>query len=216
MNRLKIDVFFKLINIQSIVETNKKNIKFIRFLLNYYYYNDRDYYKQIMYSKNKNNTFIDSLIHKYPIMFNYILGIKLNNIELKSFQNDIFFLLILLNIIKQNLAPRKVKYKIFIIKEKYVDSIFSVLQDINKDIFYLYLVKFEESDDSMPEHIIISYKNQLYDIMNNKMYIQNTSCVINSFCFILETLQIPFNINNISTIFYFLRHTIVNLNKYYK
>lgn len=195
---------------------DKNYLNVLRFLFSIYYRVNIKYYKKILYSKSKksknpNQIFINKLIKAYPNLFNYILALKLVNINLLLNKNDFY-------IMKYLLDKISIKFKYYQIlvssNKEIIDFLFKFYSNIYKETFLIYIIYDSEMNEYEPTHIAISYKNNLYNILddNAKIYAYNISCVINSYCFLLENLNINFDINNIICIFYILQNCL-NFNK---
>jgi hypothetical protein len=185
------------ININKLlIAFNKvKNIK--KLLMIYIKYNGLliIYYTIDKIVKNTNLEYIMNLPYYFPIIT--------TNITLHK--NDIYTLYLLLDL---SLNKYKIKYQYIVYCKKKFDL--SVIQQYNKYIFdndfYIIITQLiDHSDNNSYDHIMVYHTktNYLYDVMdtNSKIYIQNTSCIINSLCFILDKINYDYNIQYILTLF---------------
>jgi len=175
-----------------------KNVKNIKKLLRIYIkYNGLliIYYTVYKIVKNKNIDYIMNLPYYFPIVT--------TNITLHK--NDIYTLYLLLYL---SLNKYQIKYKYIVYCKNKFDL--SFIQQYNKFIcnndFYIIITKLiDHIDNNSYDHIIVYHTktNYLYDVMdiNSKIYIQNTSCIINSLCFILDKINYNYNIQYILTLF---------------
>jgi hypothetical protein len=172
-----------------------KNIK--KLLMIYIKYNGLliIYYTVDKIVKDKNLEYIMNLPYYFPIVT--------NNITLHK--NDIYTLYLLLYL---SLNKYQIKYQYIVYCKKKIDL--SVIQQYNKSIFdndfYIIITQLiDHIDNNSYDHIMVYHTktNYLYDVMDthSKIYIQNTSCIINSLCFILDKINYDYNIQYILTLF---------------
>jgi len=174
--------------------------KLLRCLLYYYYIYDKKYFKNVIYHRYNGNNLIMRLIINYPITFNNILGLKKLNTCIQN-SNDYYTCIFLLMILK-------VKFIAIYINSNQINETYNTFKSIH-DIFFMFVL--EDADN-----IIVLYNTKIYNILNEGelIYIDNATCIINDFCFMLHSLSIKFDIFDIITIFNFLSG-ILNIDNIY-
>lgn len=190
--------------VQLINSFNKvKNIKkFLKLYLKY---------KGILIIYNIINRLIN--LKQFDLLINLPSYVPIFVNSIKVHKNDIYTFILFINLLQIQL---NINFN-YVINMKYtIDMDFiSEYYKLYKCDFIIFIIKTNEFIDiNNFDHIVIyDYKtNYLYNILtNSKIYIQNTSCIINSLCFILDKINYAYNINNIITMFKFFQ-----LNNYIK
>lgn len=178
-----------------------KRIEIIKACVYYYFKVNKNYLNYVLFYKYKGSCLMNRLIMRYPLSFTSILCLTTSRMEIH--QNDFFIMLFLLIILKVN--------HIFIYMSQEVEN---KIHEIFSRLSNLFIIGIIEGKYNAFEHMIVVYNEggnlKTYNIMNpgEKIYLINTSCVINCFCFIIDKLGYAFSTNDIYNEFYLLRNLI--------
>lgn len=154
------------------------------------------------------------LFKKYNILINitYYFPFSINSIKISSI--DYYILIILLKTLPINIT------EVYYLKYTFDQQNLREILLTKQNNYFVIIHRKLDFDNTNFDHVSIYNKENdyFYNILDNKsqIYIDNTSCAINCFCYILNSLNINFTNLNIITLFKILQINPLLVTNIYK